>query len=164
MTRPVGQAVKTLASHAGNMGSIPVRVTKTQKKHCVAMLFLILTISSNESEPRKAARLCIASEQRLTVTFPFRASRGSDSRTGHQKRKKHCSRSAFSVSDELVVIGMACEARMGSVSPLGDRGACSPGGESAKFAPKIFAQRNSRVAAMLFRQANLNPAKSQDFA
>ena len=25
--RPVGQAVKTLASHAGNMGSIPVRVT-----------------------------------------------------------------------------------------------------------------------------------------
>ena len=26
--RPVGQAVKTLASHAGNMGSIPVRVTR----------------------------------------------------------------------------------------------------------------------------------------
>ena len=26
--RPVGQAVKTLASHAENMGSIPVRVTK----------------------------------------------------------------------------------------------------------------------------------------
>ena len=25
--RPVGQAVKTLASHAENMGSIPVRVT-----------------------------------------------------------------------------------------------------------------------------------------
>ena len=30
--RPVGQAVKTLASHAENMGSIPVRVTK-QKHH-----------------------------------------------------------------------------------------------------------------------------------
>ena len=29
--RPVGQAVKTLASHAGNMGSIPVRVTKHNK-------------------------------------------------------------------------------------------------------------------------------------
>ena len=28
--RPVGQAVKTLASHAGNMGSIPVRVTKKE--------------------------------------------------------------------------------------------------------------------------------------
>ena len=31
--RPVGQAVKTLASHAGNMGSIPVRVTRT--KHLI---------------------------------------------------------------------------------------------------------------------------------
>ncbi len=34
--RPVGQAVKTLASHAGNRGSIPLRVTinylsKTQR-------------------------------------------------------------------------------------------------------------------------------------
>ena len=28
IARPVGQAVKTLASHAENMGSIPVRVTK----------------------------------------------------------------------------------------------------------------------------------------
>ena len=28
MKWPVGQAAKTLASHAGNMGSIPVRVTK----------------------------------------------------------------------------------------------------------------------------------------
>ena len=27
VTRPVGQAVKTAASHAANMGSIPVRVT-----------------------------------------------------------------------------------------------------------------------------------------
>ena len=36
--RPVGQAAKTLASHAGNMGSIPVRVTKkenTGQKSCV---------------------------------------------------------------------------------------------------------------------------------
>ena len=29
--RPVGQAVKTLASHAENMGSIPVRVTNENK-------------------------------------------------------------------------------------------------------------------------------------
>ena len=28
MTWPVGQAVKTAASHAANMGSIPVRVTR----------------------------------------------------------------------------------------------------------------------------------------
>ena len=30
--RPVGQAVKTLASHAENMGSIPVRVTNEKRK------------------------------------------------------------------------------------------------------------------------------------
>ena len=30
--RPVGQAVKTLASHAENMGSIPVRVTNKKKQ------------------------------------------------------------------------------------------------------------------------------------
>ena len=32
LTRPVGQAVKTLASHAENMGSIPVRVTNDKKE------------------------------------------------------------------------------------------------------------------------------------
>ena len=30
-TRPIGQAVKTLASHAGNSGSIPGWVTKIKK-------------------------------------------------------------------------------------------------------------------------------------
>ncbi len=39
--RLVGQAVKTPASHAGNMGSIPIRVTKKKKvkkdkeKYCI---------------------------------------------------------------------------------------------------------------------------------
>ena len=38
--RPVGQAAKTLASHAGNMGSIPVRVTTDRKQDtCPAFLF-----------------------------------------------------------------------------------------------------------------------------
>ena len=32
--RPVGQAVKTAASHAVNMGSIPVRVTKISGVDC----------------------------------------------------------------------------------------------------------------------------------
>ena len=46
--RPVGQAVKTLASHAGNMGSIPVRVTKRNKSELlrksklVRICFLLL--------------------------------------------------------------------------------------------------------------------------
>ena len=41
LTRPVGQAVKTLASHAENMGSIPVRVTNT-KKECISTPFFVL--------------------------------------------------------------------------------------------------------------------------
>ena len=40
---PVGQAVKTLASHAGNMGSIPVRVTKKDKFHLKLVFFYFLT-------------------------------------------------------------------------------------------------------------------------
>ena len=40
--RPVGQAVKTLASHAGNMGSIPVRVTKNKvTRKCDLVLFSV---------------------------------------------------------------------------------------------------------------------------
>ena len=36
---PVGQAVKTLASHAENMGSIPVRVTKKAEHLKGVLLF-----------------------------------------------------------------------------------------------------------------------------
>ena len=35
MIRPVGQAVKTAASHAANMGSIPLRVTKGKENRIV---------------------------------------------------------------------------------------------------------------------------------
>ena len=38
--RPVGQAVKTAASHAANMGSIPVRVTNLLKTTQVVYIFL----------------------------------------------------------------------------------------------------------------------------
>ena len=44
LTRPVGQAVKTLASHAENMGSIPVRVTKI-KSTTKVVLFILSTRS-----------------------------------------------------------------------------------------------------------------------
>ena len=37
--RPVGQAAKTLASHAGNMGSIPVRVTKKERTDIIGAFF-----------------------------------------------------------------------------------------------------------------------------
>ena len=39
-TRPVGQAVKTPPFHGGNMGSIPVRVTKKRRHTFVCLLFL----------------------------------------------------------------------------------------------------------------------------
>ena len=39
-TRPVGQAVKTPPFHGGNMGSIPVRVTKKREDTFVSSLFL----------------------------------------------------------------------------------------------------------------------------
>ena len=42
--RPVGQAVKTLASHAENMGSIPVRVTNNRKQ-IVRSAFLFFAMS-----------------------------------------------------------------------------------------------------------------------
>ena len=37
---PVGQAAKTLASHAGNMGSIPVRVTSKRLRNCPESFFM----------------------------------------------------------------------------------------------------------------------------
>ena len=46
---PIGQAVKTLASHAGNSGSIPGWVTKNKKEQ-QSCSFLFLPIL-HESEP-----------------------------------------------------------------------------------------------------------------
>ena len=48
--RPVGQAAKTLASHAGNMGSIPVRVTKT-KTHRKGDAFCVLVMGFGNRSP-----------------------------------------------------------------------------------------------------------------
>ena len=39
--RPVGQAVKTLASHAENMGSIPVRVTNKNLNRFIRFRFFL---------------------------------------------------------------------------------------------------------------------------
>ena len=50
---PVGQAVKTLASHAENMGSIPVRVTKKSRtpKRCSA--FLLSVYEKSRPSPQR---------------------------------------------------------------------------------------------------------------
>ncbi len=42
-TRPVGQAVKTPPFHGGNMGSIPVRVTKKKTTPLGVVFFLVRT-------------------------------------------------------------------------------------------------------------------------
>ena len=48
-TWPVGQAVKTLASHAGNMGSIPVRVTKNKKDTRRVSFFAFVAVSLTDT-------------------------------------------------------------------------------------------------------------------
>ena len=45
-TRPVGQAVKTLASHAGNSGSIPGWVTKKEATPKGVVFFFAITESN----------------------------------------------------------------------------------------------------------------------
>ena len=47
----VGQAVKTLASHAENMGSIPVRVTNEKRTLLVGVLFFVDVIPSGSTHP-----------------------------------------------------------------------------------------------------------------
>ena len=46
--RPGGQAAKTSASHAENMGSIPVRVTNTKRTLLVGVLFALVMRSAQE--------------------------------------------------------------------------------------------------------------------
>ena len=78
-TRPVGQAVKTLASHAGNMGSIPVRVTKIRKA-LLMQCFFDFEGSFRYENPASKALISIL----LAQLAPSEA-RISISRTGH-----HC--------------------------------------------------------------------------
>ena len=51
-TRPVGQAVKTPPFHGGNMGSIPVRVTK-KKNLLLPQEVFFLSISTESKRPAK---------------------------------------------------------------------------------------------------------------
>ena len=68
--RPVGQAVKTLASHAENMGSIPVRVTKKRERHPKVGVFLFFC-APHKTEPTCAitcvqiCRNCVAQGVRI---------------------------------------------------------------------------------------------------
>ena len=74
---PVGQAVKTPASHAGNAGSIPARVTNFPHR----------LISPHLTQTSGALRLLIIQPVIMTLRihlFPFRTQKlSSASRTGH---------------------------------------------------------------------------------
>ena len=78
--RPIGQAVKTLASHAGNSGSIPGWVTKNRKGTASQCLF-VFDDSHDESEPRHGAprrgKVCAGSQRKQMYKG---AHGGSDSR------------------------------------------------------------------------------------
>ena len=64
---PVGQAVKTLASHAENMGSIPVRVTKPEKAPRRVVLFLFLGFEARTLINEQSAERSWAAEHIVGV-------------------------------------------------------------------------------------------------
>ena len=65
-TRPVGQAVKTPPFHGGNMGSIPVRVTK--KKPSNRMVSFLLSVCRSESIGFDHKHFAIARWPRCTAS------------------------------------------------------------------------------------------------
>ena len=67
---PVGQASKTLASHAGNMGSIPVRVTKKDRKHKVLPIFFDVPVRIDK--PAKCEAFCKLAACRQFFRSPVR--------------------------------------------------------------------------------------------
>ena len=78
LTRPVGQAVKTLASHAGNMGSIPVRVTRT--KHTERCAFFRSGDPYEESRPAAQAAWVRAPQERNSSNFVLQVIRKANDR------------------------------------------------------------------------------------
>ena len=77
----VGQAVKTLASHAENMGSIPVRVTKT-KGHPLRVSFLFCCDSVGIEPSTNASRVCVLWVRNIAPSSPLESLQdGANSRT-----------------------------------------------------------------------------------
>ena len=77
--RPIGQAVKTLASHAGNSGSIPGWVTKKRRKHIVLPSFFADSPPNLNpaTAPPCGGKVCAGSQRKQIYTGAYR---GSDSR------------------------------------------------------------------------------------
>ena len=77
----VGQAVKTLASHAENMGSIPVRVTKT-KGHPLRVSFLFCCDSVGIEPSTNASRVFVLWVRNIAPSSPPESLQdGANSRT-----------------------------------------------------------------------------------
>ena len=53
MLRPVGQEAKTPPFHGGNMGSIPVRVTKKARMDLSMRAFLMIRFAETNHETRR---------------------------------------------------------------------------------------------------------------
>ena len=70
---PVGQAVKTLASHAGNMGSIPVRVTKKRAHTRRCVLFFCDPYHKQSPAVGGGCEFCCAklAIERSEIGFPY---------------------------------------------------------------------------------------------
>ena len=88
-TRPVGQAVKTPPFHGGNMGSIPVRVTK-KKTTSFEVVFLFARTGIERSDRNMPVAYCCHQFKNwwlLQFLSALADRNANDSRTGHQKRK-----------------------------------------------------------------------------
>ena len=84
-TRPVGQAVKTPPFHGGNMGSIPVRVTKKKTHHLVCLFLAICR------ESKRCNNLSMQQHQAEFCANPKEAA-GGDACERRQWRKKRAKR------------------------------------------------------------------------
>ena len=65
--RPVGQAVKTAASHAANMGSIPVRVTKFKFSLDIPRRSVIILTVGKTVRRENSCFLCLLSFQKESI-------------------------------------------------------------------------------------------------
>ena len=72
-TRPVGQAVKTPPFHGGNMGSIPVRVTKKEDFHSEVLFFCYAPWESKN--PIATVRWTVAADGLTEANLYFRQRR-----------------------------------------------------------------------------------------
>ena len=85
-TRPVGQKVKTPPFHGGNMGSIPVRVTKKETIHSDGFFFGYLYVEPGASG--STARKFCAPAQRRHIVPPVLAAGQNNFRVARSRLRR----------------------------------------------------------------------------